>query len=303
MQKLSGRCNGDFLILHGGAGVVDPKGPKLIAATQKLVEICQNLSQKYAKKADVTDADLCAELATLALQQLEDDSLFNAGLGACLQEDGVVRLSAGLMNGSKQRFSGVINCEDIRHPSLMAQHLQHKENRVFSAPGITAMAKELGLPTVNNVTQNRHKEWQKALEEKKISGHDTVGVVIKIKNSLFAGTSTGGLLNCPAGRVSDSATVAGNYASKYAAISATGVGEEIIDDALAARIECRVRDGLSLNESCEKSFLEALQLKRQYGWISVSSAGEWGVYYLTNGMSFSVFDLQNNTALQSSSAQ
>ena len=54
------------------------------------------------------------------------------------------------------------------------------------------------------------------------------------KMGLAAGTSTGGRgFEYPG--VTDSATVAGNYASRFAAISATGIGEEIVDDALAAR--------------------------------------------------------------------
>src|SRR6185369_12145738 len=80
----------------------------------------------------------------------------------------------------------------------------------------------------------------------------TVGVVVLDQDGkLAAGTSTGGsAMNRPE-RVSDSATVAGNYASQFAAISCTGIGEEIVSDGVAVRLETRIRDGSSLESACD----------------------------------------------------
>jgi L-asparaginase len=54
-------------------------------------------------------------------QMLEDDPQFNAGTGAVLQSDGQVRLSASLMDGATQIFSGVINAQRVQHPIALAQ--------------------------------------------------------------------------------------------------------------------------------------------------------------------------------------
>jgi L-asparaginase len=107
---------------------------------------------------------------------------------------------------------------------------------------------------------------------------------------LFAGTSTGGRGFEYPGRVSDSATVAGTYCTAYAAVSATGVGEQIIDDALAARLETRRRDGHTLEAASRQCFKEAVARQRAYGWIALDADGFWASAHNTKAMSFVVFD-------------
>ena len=46
-------------------------------------------------------------------------------------------------------------------------------------------------------------------------------------------------------RVWDSPTVAGNFANECMGISYTGIGEYIINQAVAAKIVTRVKDGMS----------------------------------------------------------
>jgi L-asparaginase len=95
---------------------------------------------------------------------------------------------------------------------------------------------------------------------------------------LAAGTSTGGKGFERIGRVSDSAMPAGNYATEQAAISCTGIGEDIIDECLAARIVVRVTDGLALNQAFERSFAEAQSRHRDLGAIGIDRTGAicWG---------------------------
>lgn len=83
-------------------------------------------------------------------------------------------------------------------------------------------------------------------------------------------------------RVSDFATVAGNYASKYAAVSCTGVGEHIVNDGVAVRIETRVRDGRSIIDASDIMYEEANT--RQYGWIGIDGKGNWAMYCTTEEM-------------------
>ena len=88
---------------------------------------------------------------------------------------------------------------------------------------------------------------------------------------LAACTSTGGHQTNYPERMSDVSTPAGNYATAFAAISCTGVGEEIIHDGLAIRLETRVRDGAELQDACEACLAEAEAWGREYGWISIAS--------------------------------
>ncbi|MFM7615817.1 MAG: isoaspartyl peptidase/L-asparaginase, partial [Synechococcales cyanobacterium] len=110
-------------------------------------------------------------------------------------------------------------------------------------------------------------------------GRGTIGVVaLDTQGKIAAGTSTGGKGFERIGRVSDSATPAGNYANGNAGVSCTGIGEDIIDECLAAKIVIRVTDGLSLVEAMEKSMAEAHQRGRDLGAIALDATGTivWG---------------------------
>ncbi len=103
-------------------------------------------------------------------------------------------------------------------------------------------------------------------------------MVLDQRGHLAVGTSTGGKGFERIGRVSDSATPAGNYANSLAAVSCTGIGEDILDEALAARIVVRVTDGLPLEAAFEKSFREAASRQRDFGAIGLDHRGAiaWG---------------------------
>ncbi|MFM7478761.1 MAG: isoaspartyl peptidase/L-asparaginase, partial [Microcystis aeruginosa] len=107
----------------------------------------------------------------------------------------------------------------------------------------------------------------------------TIGVVaLDQQGDIAAGTSTGGKGLERIGRVSDSAMPAGNYANPWAGVSCTGVGEDIIDECLAAKVVIRVTDGFSLAAAVEKSMHESQTNGRDLGMISLDRQGNivWG---------------------------
>ncbi len=61
-------------------------------------------------------------------------------------------------------------------------------------------------------------------------------------------------------------------------MSCTGIGEDIIDECLAARIVVRVTDGMGIATAFAKSFAEATANQRDFGAIGLSHQGEiaWG---------------------------
>ena len=148
----------------------------------------------------------------------------------------------------------------------------------------------------SNLTENRSKRWLNKMEQNDFPTSvgfecDTVGcVIIDSKGRLASGSSTGGVGNEYPGRVSDSGTVAGNYASKFAAITVTGKGEQITNDAVASKTETRIRDGMSLKDAFNKTFNEAKQRRHFYGYIGIDSKGNYGVAHTTNAMPFVVFN-------------
>ena len=278
------------LIVHGGAGS-SLKGKGGLDVVRRSLHTI--VDKTYALLRSGADAQ---EAVMLGCQFLEDEPRFNAGTGSVLQSDGQVRMSAGLMNGTQQSFSGVINVSNVQHPIELAQFLQSSADRVLSDQGSAHLIRELQVPLHNPLTELRLKEWleeragnfSKSMagvvaegtpEQTDNAGRGTIGVVaLDQQGRIAAGTSTGGKGFERIGRVSDSAMPAGNYATRDAGISCTGIGEDIIDECLAARIVVRVTDGLSFESALQRSFNESQEHKRDLGAIGIDKTGTigWG---------------------------
>ncbi len=102
----------------------------------------------------------------------------------------------------------------------------------------------------------------------------TVGcVALDANGKLAAATSTGGKGFEIPGRISDSATVAGNYVNAFCGVSLTGVGEDIVSNATAAKIVTRVTDGFTLERAFEKTFAELKPYDGFAGAIAIDKDG------------------------------
>ena len=282
------------LIIHGGAGSSLHGKGGVETVRRSLYPVIEEVYSLLLAGTSATEA------VVRGCQLLEDDPLFNAGTGSVLQSDGQIRMSAALMDGFAQRFSGVINVSRVQHPIDLAQTLQTSPDRILSDLGAAELLRELQLPSYDPMTERRLQEWllerqenfvkkmatvvAEDAEDIPLAGQSnarrgTIGVVVlDAEGKLAAGTSTGGKGFERIGRVSDSAMPAGNYATPFAAVSCTGIGEDIIDECLAARIVVRVTDGLSLLDAMTRSFAEADRNKRDLGAIALDARGAiaWG---------------------------
>lgn len=280
------------LIIHGGAGSSLKGKGGVEAVRRSLYKVVEEVYSLLLSGATAKEA------VVRGCQMLEDDPRFNAGTGSVLQSDGQIRMSASLMDGTSQRFSGVINVSRVQNPINLALMLQTSDDRVLSDHGSAELLRELQVPIYNPLTDIRLQEWMQerqenftkemagVVAEKELvtdsnagGGRGTIGVVaLDSEGNLAAGTSTGGKGFERIGRVSDSAMPAGNYANPYAGISCTGIGEDIIEECLAARIVVRVTDGMSLAQAFEKSFAEARLNQRDLGAIGIDATGAiaWG---------------------------
>lgn len=291
MLEKNGQCNEPFLVLHGGAGPRDPAGPEVNRVSKKLIAIGR------------VGADLLArgkpKLALAkVIEMMEEDGDFNAGYGSAIQNDGAIRVTAAYMDSIKGRFSGVINCQGILFPSRLAHGLQDAEYRVLAQPGNQIMAEKYKMDIVSLASPERTRLFNAG--KAKPEACDTVGCVLWHPDwGMAASTSTGGIGFETPGRVSDAATVAGTYSSEFAAVSATGRGEEIVDDAFAARLETRVRDGLDLASAAHRCFREAMTKGSRYGWIAVDGKGRWNVSHTTPAMIFAVCSASGQILLSS----
>ena len=292
MSSMTSSVISPRVIIHGGAGgSLRSKGG--IEAVRSILQGI--VTQVYEH---VENGGHAADAVVLGCRRLEDEPRFNAGTGSVLQSDGQIRMSSALMDGAKLRFSGVINTSGLKNPIEIAQFLQGERDRVLSDVGARELLRELQVPVFNPLTDLRLNEW---MEERKggfeksmastlaesfseesqedNAGRGTIGVVVLDQlGNIAAGTSTGGKGFERVGRVSDSAMPAGNYANGVAGVSCTGIGEDIIDECLAAKIVIRTTDGLSLGESFEKSIAEATVNGRDLGAIGLDRSGAiaWG---------------------------
>jgi L-asparaginase len=255
------------LIIHGGFFSESHTNQEIKKAKQEALTEIVELGRKYLENHTA----LQTVVYTVCL--LEDCDLFNAGTGSQIQSDGKIRLSASLMDGKTMRFSGVINIEDIKNPISVAEKLLNYEDKVLSGKGALQFARESGFEYYNPETPQRRKEYDKKLSDSIRLG--TVGcVALDVFGDIAAATSTGGKGFEIPGRVSDSATVAGNYASAFAGISCTGVGEDIVAGAVAAKIVTRVTDGIPLSLASLKTLNELKPFNGFAGIIGISSAGD-----------------------------
>jgi L-asparaginase len=113
--------------------------------------------------------------------------------------------------------------------------------------------------------------------------YGTVGAVAcDDSGAIWACTSTGGRGHEVVGRISDSATPAGNYACPLVALSATGFGEQIIDMNVCGRIATRMLDGADLEAALARSFEEVMAASGLLGVIGISRDGHAAYAHTTD---------------------
>lgn len=270
------------IIIHGGFFSESSTNDETKVAKQKA--LLQIVRDSYA----FLQTHSAIETVVYAVSLLEDDALFNAGIGSQIQSDGKIRMSASLMDGTSQKFSGVINIEEVKNPIKVAQLLINVDDRVLGGEGATNFARTHGFEPFSTEIPQRKAEYEAKL---KSNGQGTVGcVVLDNDGKLAVATSTGGKGFEMVGRISDSATVAGNYVNEFCGVSLTGVGEDIVSNATAAKIVTRVTDGFTLKEAFDKTFKELKPYDGFAGAIAIDKEGN--IYHQDShpSMVFASFD-------------
>ena len=221
------------LIVHGGAGPV-PESER--APRQAAVERARD-----AGWARMGSGALAAAVA--AVRHLEDEPLVNAGIGACLNADGVVELDAGVMQGADLRAGGVAGLRDVRHPIELAVAVMTDGRHVLLAGlGASRFAREHGVEMCDPsifITDRRRQEL--------LHGADTVGAVARdSEGRLAVAVSTGGITGKLPGRIGDSPIPgAGFYADdRFGAVCGTGQGEAFIRLGLARLMVVELQHGM-----------------------------------------------------------
>lgn len=253
------------IIIHGGFFSESSQSQETKIAKQNAMSEIVLLAYEFLKH------NTAIATVEYAVTLLEDNELFNAGIGSMIQSDGKIRMSASIMDGKTQKMSGVINIEKVKNPIQVANILLKEDDRILSGEGATDYARKHDFEEFDTETPQRRAEFE---AKKKSLGLGTVGcVALDNYGNIAAATSTGGKGFELIGRVSDSATVAGNYANEFCGVSLTGVGEDIVSGAVAAKIVTRVTDGFSLKDAVDKTFAELKPYDGFAGAICIDKLG------------------------------
>ena len=214
------------LIVHGGAGTV-PEDERAIR--QEAVE--RGLEAGWER---IGEGALAAVIA--AVRHLEDEPTLNAGIGACLNRDGVVELDAAVMEGTGLRTGAVAAVRDIRHPiDLAVAVMLNSDHVLLVGDGASRFAAAQGVEQCDPgvlVTEQQRKRWLTM----QAGVADTVGAVARdAAGHLAVAVSTGGIAGKLPGRVGDSPLVgAGLLADDHlGAACGTGLGEAFVRTVLS----------------------------------------------------------------------
>ena len=291
------------LIAHGGAGTWRPGSEEDAVAGMKAA-VAKGRAILVAGGSAV-DA-VCATVVVL-----EDNPIFNAGTGAVLNFDGFCELDACVMEGREARAGAVCALQRVKNPVLVARKVMEETDHVMLAgEGAQRFARAMGFGDHDPVTAPREADWR----EKKAHLADVLGkhslkmrrflkdhpeyaggtvgaAAVDGAGVLAAATSTGGVTMKLVGRVGDSPLPgAGNYASPYAAASATGTGEYVMRSLATRAIAEAVERGASL-ASAVAAVLD--RLGRDYdadvGFVAVDAAGNTAASHRTPDMPHAFF--------------
>lgn len=212
------------------------------------------------------------DAAIAAVRALEDDPVFNAGIGASQRADGRVQRDAAVMDGSTLDVGAAAAVEGVPHPIDLAASLLREEEVLLVGPGAERLAAQRGLTAAADSHGGRERP----------AALDTVGCVARDRDGhLAAAVSTGGIGGARVGRVGDSPLPGEGFFAddEVGAVVLSGAGEQIARVALAAWVEHKMRAGLD-PAAATTSALERLdRVGGQAGLIALDRTGRPGWAY------------------------
>lgn len=275
------------IVVHGGAWAIPDR---LVDANLKGVEKSTKEGWKILQEGG---SALDAVIA--AVNVLEDDPTFDAGIGSVLTEDGTVEMDALIMNGTTLEAGAVAGLRDVRYPITLARKVMEETPHIMMiGEGANKVASEHGLERITQdelVTEEaklEFKEWAKKAEFGSSFGHETVGAVaIDSNGNIAAATSTGGVTGKRVGRIGDVPLIgSGGYAdNRVGGVSTTGHGESIMKVNLARLVLNYVETGMGIQEAADKALgYMSVRVKGNGGLIALDSNGNIGAAYTTKRM-------------------
>ena len=219
---------------------------------------------------------------------MEDEPLLNAGIGACLNADGVCELDAGVMEGTARRAGGAACLRDVRHPiDLAVAVMEDGRHVLLAADGASRFAREHDVEMCDPSIFVTDRKRQELLE-----GADTVGAVARDADGHIAvAVSTGGRTGKLPGRIGDSPIAgAGFYADdRFGGVVGTGMGEAFIRLGLARLMVVELQHGMDAGAVAQGAIEHLSQaLHAPGGVIVIGRDGSPRAAFNTEAMPFAI---------------
>lgn len=302
-----------MIVVHGGAGEWQPERRKAgIAGVKAAAKISFDILMKNGA-LDAVEA---------AVESMEDDPVFNAGLGSTLAIDRRIEMEASIMDGKTLKAGAASLLTDIKNPVHLARIIMENTDHIYIVgEGAEKLARLFKLERRNPTTELRVKYW-KELKNKLNKGEvdylpktfklikenprlfqlDTVGAVALDRDgNVAAATSSGGVTLKFPGRIGDTPLIGcGNYADNEAgACSATGFGEIAMRLVLAKAACDEMRDGASAENAVENLIVLVNRRIRDtpnsMGLIAVDKNGGFGVAHNSRNICYAYMRTRMNT--------
>jgi beta-aspartyl-peptidase (threonine type) len=240
----------------------------------------------------------CVDAAVVAVRELEDDPAFNAGHGACMNEEGGFEVDAGIMRSSDGRSGAVGAVPNLADAILVARTvMERSRHNLLCGHGVRDFAETEGVGTFSaeacwSEKAQRRFESVKRGEAPGDNRADTVGAVaLDAHGHLCAAVSTGGVLLKTPGRVGDTPLIgSGFYADdRLGAMVATGVGEALMARVASYACLARALQSGDLQRSADEMCLEIRGTDGPAaGVIGISGGGKVVVSHACDHMSWAI---------------
>ncbi|XP_021362086.1 isoaspartyl peptidase/L-asparaginase-like [Mizuhopecten yessoensis] len=293
------------IVVHGGAWAIpDSLAEGSVQGVRLAAGAGYRLLKAGGSAVDAVEA---------AVRSMEDNPVFDAGVGSVLNADGEVEMDAVIMDGRDLR-SGAVGCvQNIKNPISLARAVMEKtDHTLIVGKGANKFAEEVGavtLPTEELVTETARREWEQLMKyhttvttlfgarsdvqkepDPVVQGHDTVGaVVLDAQGNIAFGTSTGGITAKRPGRIGDSPIIgAGGYADNAGGgVSTTGHGESIAKVCLAKHITHLMEGGMDPQTASETALTFMFKRVQGSGGVVVlNNCGNIGKHFTTERMAW-----------------
>ncbi|MCW4011790.1 MAG: isoaspartyl peptidase/L-asparaginase [Candidatus Bathyarchaeota archaeon] len=275
------------IVVHGGAwGIPDEQVDENIKGVEKAVREGWKILKTGGSALDAVVA---------AVNSMEDNPIFDAGIGSVLTTDGTVEMDALIMDGNTLNAGAVAGLRDVRYPIKLARHVMEDTPHVLMiGDGANRLADEFKVERITQdelVTEDARKglkEWLKDQKFGETFGHETVGAVaLDADGNIATATSTGGVTGKRVGRVGDVPIIgSGGYAdNRVGAVSTTGHGESILKVNLSKLVLNYMETGMSVQIATEKALgYMAVRVNGNGGLIAIDKDGNIGHGFTTKRM-------------------